>query len=292
MIDKIKVLTLTLLLTGFAYANDDHAEDANTVDANTTAPAKTTPQSAYPKNWWQMGSYEYPQTDEVLIHLQGNLSYTKKNGNEEDEALRASVFAKVRKNHWGLSFSYAKTKEDTIAYGDKDTVDPTTLTRDEYSLNWKLGYDINEDFYLTAGYSNARDLEFEIYNQTTRYIGVGYRVLKTPRHKLNVFAALGDEDISFGTYPQLPSGRTNGKYYEINYLGFITPTVLFKSSYQYLQADMEDRDTATFTVATKFSITDHVAFVVSYMDQYIEAQQTVNRYEHDQTLFTSIEFDF
>ena len=276
MINKIlKATTIIALMSSMVYAKDVKPKDTT----------KT------PKNWWQIGSYEYPTTDKVLMHFQGSISYAKKGGNDRDKKVKADTFIKIRKKHFGVSVLYSKIKDDKISYEDKSSK-PKTSTTDNYSIHTKVGYDINEDFFLTVGYVNSRDLLFEIYNKTTRYAGVGYRIFKSKFHRLSIFGAFGDEDISFGTYPQLPSGKTSGQYYEVNYLVFLSPMIAFKTSYQYLKADEKNRDTAVFSVATKLSITQTTSFIVSFTDEFIDAQKTVNRYSHDQTIYSSIQFSF
>lgn len=245
-----------------------------------------------PPNWWQKGSYEYPETDKLLIHLEGNVGYSKKSGNEEDENVKIGASAKIRKGHFGLSISYTKLREDRVAYDDKSTVVPTTSLRDDYQVNTILGYDVNKDFYVNAGHENSRDITFEIYNQNTYYVGAGYRILTLDKHKASLFAAVGTDEISFGRYPMLPSGKTDGLYFQGDYLWIVKPGLFLSTGYKYLKADMDYRDTSTFTAKATVAINQYVSLVVGYLDDYIEAQETVNRHQHDKMIFTQIQFQY
>lgn len=243
-----------------------------------------------PENWYQLGSYEYNATDKVLMHFKGNIGYTKKSGNDVEDKIAGSVSGKIRRNNLGLEASYSVDKDDRIEYDEKGVI-ANQVYRNDYQARLALTYDLNKDFFVSAGYENARNTSFEIYNQTTQYAGIGYRALKSAGHKLGVFAAYGNEDISFGTYPILPSGKTDGAYFQLNYLWFIAPSVALKADYSYLKANMENRDTGTFVIASKIGMTKSFSIVFSYMNDYIQAQKTVNRHTNDETIFTSIQFD-
>jgi len=243
-----------------------------------------------PENWYQLGSYEYNAPDKVLMHFKGNVGYTKKSGNQEQDKILGSVSAKIRMNHIGFEASYMVDKDDRTNYNEKGVIADSTYNHTNQS-RLALSYDLNKDFFASVGYENGRNTPFEIYNQTTQYAGFGYRVLKSAGHRLGVFAAYGNEDISFGTYPILPSGKTDGAYFQLNYLWFIAPTVAIKADYSYLRANMDNRDTGTLVVATKIGMTKSFSLVFSYTNEYIEAQKTVHRFTNDETIFTSIQFD-
>ena len=245
-----------------------------------------------PANWWQKGSYEYNATNEVLTHVEGMFRYSKTDGNDKNKDLSATLSAKIRKNHFGASLSFTKTRESRKMFDDKSSTTPIETEKDEYELSFVLGYDISEDFYLNAGYINSRDISFEVYNQTTMYFGVGYRLLTLDSHRLTIFASKGSEDISFGTYPQLPSGKTNGYYYQTNYTWMITQGVTLDTSYSYLQADMKNRDTSLFTAQLIIGVSKHISFLIGYRDEYMAAQDTVNRYTNDSTTYTALKFQF
>jgi len=253
--------------------------------------AEENKQSSMPENWWQMGSYEYEATDEILTHFTGKLGYIKKSGNFDEDNFKATVSAKIRREHLGLEVTYSLDKEKKIELADKDT-ELTSIEVDDYSVRTVLLYDLTKDFFVSGGFENSRNISFEMYNKTAIYAGVGYRALKLKDHKLGIFAAYGTEDISFGNYPILPSGETNGQYYQLNYLWFINQGAILKLDYSHLLAEMDSRDASTLVIATKISISDKLSLVLSFTDEYLEAQETVNRYTHDKTIFTSIQFDF
>jgi len=245
-----------------------------------------------PAGWWQKGSYQYEETNATLAHIEGMISYSKTSGNDDNEDLKIKVAGKIRSGHVGASLSYTKIDQKHKSYNDKNDKTPAATSKDDYTTTLILGYDINKDFFLNLGYENSRNLTFEIYNQTTKYLGVGYRLLSTDMHRLNVFLAVGTEDISFGTYPQLPSGETDCMYYQANYTWFMQPRVLFSTNYTYLQAKKDNRDTATLTAKVKVKVTKNISLIVGYSNEFMEAQDTVNRYTHDETVFTAVKFDF
>lgn len=245
-----------------------------------------------PQRWWEKGSYGYEETNKLLTHIEGSIGFSQTNGNDEDKSIKANIAAKVRKGHLGASISYSKTKEDRKAYGDKQDTTPQTSKRDDYQLSAVVGYDISKNFYVNLGYENSRNLTFEVYNHTTIYAGVGYRILTLEAHNLSVFLAAGTDDISFGTYPLLASGKTNGAYASTNYLWYITPAISLNVNYMFLKADMQNRDTSTLMAKVTVPISQNLFFIFGYKNDQMEVQKTINRYEYDKMFFTSIKFEF
>lgn len=245
-----------------------------------------------PANWWKKGSYGYEATNKILTHAEGIFRYSKTDGNDQDNDLSAKLSGKIRKGHYGASLSYTKTRNTYRRFDNKSSATPITTKTDDYELSFVLGYDVSKKFFLNAGYINARDITFEVYNQTTMYFGLGYRLLTLESHRLNIFASIGSEDISFGEYPQLPSGKTNGYYYQANYTWLITKRISLYTSYSYLQADMKNRNTALFTAQLTIGLSKHLSFLVGYRNKYMAAQDTVNRYTNDSRTYTALKFEF
>ena len=275
--NSLKSVIVLSLLTGFVYG-----------DNNVTKEDIVT--KAVPSSWWKKSSYEYDNS-EILMHFEGTLSYTQNSGNEDNEDTMIMLKAKIRKGHYGVSFDYNKKYKDHIVYDDKNDENPTQILTDDYSSVTRIGYDITKNFYAVAGYENSRNTSFEIYNQTTQYVGGGFR-LHYNRHRLNIMGALGTEDISFGTYPQLPSGKTDGLYYNVYYNFEMLPYADLTLNYSYFSADMETRDTSKFMAKVSIPVFENVSIVIGYIDEYMEAQDTVDRYTHDETVFTAIKFQF
>jgi hypothetical protein len=275
MSNKILCSAVLLLLSNLLYA-----EDNNTTVSDVT-----------PKNWWQKSSYEYDYTDKTLFHLEGLISYNKMSGNEAGENLKASLSGKARKGHLGVSVSYSKQKNTQTIYTTKTISLPTVVT-DDYTLGTVIGYDINNKFYLNLGYERSTNTVFQIYSKASEYFGVGYRLIETDNHKLNVFVAKGKEDISFMKDAVLPSGATNGIFYQTTYGWSITPTTMLELNYSYLQTDMPDRDTSSFSTELTVMLSESVAIMVGYNREYLEAQKTVERFENDETFTTAIKFQF
>ena len=277
MLMKISKICLgTLLLNTFLYSVE-----------NTPSP-KLDPL----KDWWKKGSYEYATTDKILTHLEGTGRYSKSNGNDEKEDILVNITGKIRKGHFGASLSYTKKYQDYTFYNDKDDTSPAKTVEDEYKVNFVGAYDINKDFYVNLGYVNSRDITFEVYNQTTMYLGVGYRLLTSDMHRLSVFVAKGSEDISFGTYPQLPSGKSDGYYYQVNYSLKINPIISWTSSYAYLKLDKKNRDTSLLNSRLVIRASENISFLLGYEDEYMAGQSTVNRDTHDKTTYTAVKFEF
>jgi hypothetical protein len=272
----LKAVIGSSLLFSLVYAEDKTVEKKETT----------------PPQWWLQTSYDYPETSELLIHVEGSVSYGKKTGNDHDKSLKANALAKVRKNHLEGTMSYTRLDEDRIAYDWKGDTDPATTTKDSYKTLTTLAYDIDESFFTLVGYENARDVSFEIYNQTTKYFGAGYRAIKSQTQKLDLFGAVGSEDISFGTYPQLPSGKSDGKYVQVDYMWFINPTLTFSLNYGFFSADMEHRDKSTLVAKTQVAVMSNISLMLVYLDEYIQAQEVVQRYTHDKTVYTALKFEF
>ena len=276
LIKSLKIYLGTLLLSSLLYSAD-----------------KTpTPKQDLHAYWWMKSSYEYPKTDKLLMHIEGTGRYSTTSGNDEKEDITAKITGKARKGHLGASLSYTKKYKNDKLYADKTDTAPAHILKDEYELNFVGGYDISKDFYTNVGYVNSRDITFEVYNKTTMYLGLGYRLLTTDSHRLSIFLAKGSEDISFGTYPQLPSGKSDGYYYQIDYRWMFTPTISWTSMYSYLQLDKKHRDTSLLTSQFIIRANKYISFLVGYRNEYMEAQETVNRYTNDKIVFTAIKFEF
>jgi hypothetical protein len=280
---KTTLITTLSMLVGFSNL---YAQEAPNTDVNSSA---SIVEDVSPKYWWKQGSYDYPATDKLLIHIDGTLAYSKSEGNLDTQDNIYTVNAKIRKNHIGISFTYFKKYAETTIH-DPAAGDTTTII-DEYSSSILLGYDINEDFFTVLGYDNARDTAFEIYNQTTQYVGLGYR-FKHEKHRLNFFAAVGTEDVSFGTYPKLPSGKTTGQFYQFNYNALIFDDVKFELQYSYFNATEVYRNTSKLYASISIPIYDVVSLTVGYKEDYIEAQDLADRFNTDKTFYTGLRIDF
>ncbi|CAA6802103.1 MAG: Unknown protein [uncultured Sulfurovum sp.] len=270
-------MLLTILGILFSFVSLHGAETNSSVKVST------------PDNWWKKGSYDYPATNQLLWHVEGSVAYSKSEGNLDMKDTSYGLKAKIRKNHIGVSFSYDKVYSNSVLHNADNT--DTTIIVDQYEANTLLGYDINKNFFTLVGYNNARDTTFEIYNKTTKYVGLGYRT-NHKKHYFNIFAALGREDISFGTYPKLPSGETDGKYYEINYNTTIFDDKSFDFRYSYFMGDAAYRDTSKLYVSLSIPLYQKLSVVLGYKENYIEAQELVDRIQSDKTTYTAIKFQF
>ena len=245
-----------------------------------------------PANWWQTGSYAYPQTDEFLTHIAGTVSYMSSEGNEDNTNLKISGLAILRKGNFTFANSYEKNKWRRKIYENKN-FKPRVSSNERYKMESSLMYDLNSYFFTAAGYENGRNLEMAIYNQTIRYAGVGFRALKTmPKHQLNLFVGYGDEDISFELFPILPSGKTNLIYYQLNYSWLMNEIFSLSISYKMADAAMKYRDNSELTLSTNTKISKYISLVVLYNDLHIEALDSVNLFTHDKTISTSLQISF
>jgi len=278
----LKKILLTMVGVPFVLS-PLHAKEVQNVDGNTSK------KEVAPANWWQKGSYDYPPTDKLLMHLEGSVAYSKSEGNLDMKDTTYTLKGKVRKKHVGVSFSYDKTYSNSVLHNADKT--DTTIVIDKYEAHTVFGYDINKNFFTLAGYNNARDTTFEIYNKTTLYTGLGYRT-NYKKHFFNVFGALGTEDISFGTYPKLPSGKTDGKYYEVNYNTIVFDDASFNFRYAYFMGEAAYRDTSKLYVSLSVPLYQKISVMLGYKEDYIEAQELVDRVTRDKTTYTAIKFEF
>lgn len=242
-------------------------------------------------NWWQMSSYAHAKSDGVLLHTAGTIAYQESEGNTKENSLKMRLSATARYEHFTYYGMYQKTDVETKSYGSKDA-QPTAIKDDVYSFENALTYDVNKYLFTTVGYDNSRDISMEIYNKNVYYGGLGVRALNTPHHKLSLFAAYGNEDISFGTYPILPSGESDGVYYALNYRWLINEQLMFTFKYRFLDAVKKYRNTSTLNTALNIKVYDGVSVVLAYEDVYVEGMKLVNLFEHDKKFTTALRFDF
>jgi len=244
-----------------------------------------------PANWWQSGSYAYPETDELLTHFSGTVGYRYSDGNEENSNLRISTLAVLRKGHFSFVNMYRKSKWSKKVYANKN-LPPKKLSNDYHSIESNIFYDINSYFFGAVGYENGRNLEMAIYNKNVRYGGIGVRALQSKKHKLNLFVGYGDEDISYEIYRILPAGKTNLIYYQFNYLWTVNDNLSLSSNYTLLDADMEYRNTSKLIIKANTKISKYLSLDVSYQDLSIEALDTVSLFTHDKSISTSLKISF
>ena len=67
--------------------------------------------------------------------------------------------------------------------------------------------------------------------------------------------------------------------------------ISFTFNYSNFIADMDNRDNSKLVAKVIVPVFDHVSMVVGYKDESMEAQETVNRFTHDKTVFTAIKFE-
>lgn len=273
--NSLKIIFIGLLLTS---------------DVSGEEKESNVPNSEVPKEWWKQSSYDY-ESDAWLKLFTGSVGYQTSEGNTEDNYLKIKLTAMIRKNHLSYIFGYTKRDREKAEYPDKNH-EPIKIITDFYNIEHSLIYDLNKWLLVFGGYENSRNSVVLIHNKTLKYGGVGTRIIDTKSHKLNLLLGYGTQDISFSEIPLLPSGESDALFSKIDYSWYFGENVSFKTSYEHIKTDMEDRDTSVLKASLDVAINKYVSVNLAYQDEYVEAIKLVDAFTHDKAFLTSLKFSY
>jgi hypothetical protein len=198
----------------------------------------------------------------------------------------------IRKEHLSSSVFYNGTKSDMTMYADKNDKKGTVIKSQDYDRGITLDYDFSSNIFAELGYMNSKNTNFDIYNQTRIYGGLGYDITILESHSLSLFVAKGTEDTSYGIFPQYPGGKTDAYLIILDYSWEINEAMSFATSYEKFVAEKNYRDSSAFNATFSVGLSESTFMSVSYTDKYNEMQETVKKYPHIKTMSTSIGFSF
>ena len=189
--------------------------------------------------WWETNSLKYsPLPEQWLLHIEGTLDYKHKEGNIDSNLYDGSASLVVRKLRFTNTLTYIINKERTEQVTTAG--EPPSRTNSDYrSFQEGLRYDLLKRLYAEGGYIWEKDTDNLIEDRDSYYAGLGYTLIDTPRHLLDLFAAGGYVEEK---YPEsvrtnlgLSRSNTSAGYLRQAYRWNITDRITYKESFRIIQ---------------------------------------------------------
>jgi putative salt-induced outer membrane protein YdiY len=209
-------------------------EKAGRMKAGATAPAKPDLGA-----WWETNSLKYsPLPEQWLLHIEGTLDYKHKEGNIDSNLYDGSASLMVRKLRFTNTLTYIINKERTEQVTTPG--EPPSLTDSDYrSFQESLRYDLAKRLYAEGGYIWEKDTANYIQGRDSYYAGLGYTLIATPRHLLDLFAAAGYVEEKYPELVRIAMGisrsNTSAGYLRQSYRWNITDRITYKESFRIIQ---------------------------------------------------------
>jgi putative salt-induced outer membrane protein YdiY len=212
----------------------EEGEKAGQKKAEATAPAKPGLGA-----WWETNSLKYaPLPEQWLLHIEGTLDYKHKEGNIDSNHYDGSASLMVRKLRFTNTLTYIINKERTEQVNTPG--EPPSLTDTDYrSFQESLRYDLLKRLYAEGGYIWEKDTANYIEDRDSYYAGLGYALIDTPRHLLDLFAAGGYVEEEYPELVRIAMGisrsSTSAGYLRQSYRWNITDRITYKESFRIIQ---------------------------------------------------------
>jgi len=262
--------------------------------------------------WWEKSALKYsPVPEQWLFHAEGTLDLKYKTGNTKSDRYSGSASLTVRKSRFTNTLSFMIEKEYSE---DLSPSGSYTKSKDEdsRSIQDALRYDLTERFYAEGGYMWEKDKKNYITGRDSYYAGLGYTLVDTQRHHLDVFFAGGYVNEK---YPSLIQSSMNldhlevgAAYFRQDYRWNITDRLTFKETFRIIQnlksTEVFNDDVNRLQVIGEtyryrwflineiyFKLMPHVNFMIGYKYEFdSNPWPTVDR--TDTTLKSGIQFSY
>jgi len=262
--------------------------------------------------WWEKNSLKYsPLPEPWLFHIEGTLEYKHKSGNTESDLYNGSSSFMVRKSRFTNTLTYLINKEFTKQSSQPGA--PVSKTDDDYrSFQESLRYDLTDRLYTEGGYIWEKDTANYVSNRDSYYAGLGYALIDTDRHLLDILVAGGYEEEA---YPGLVKVAMNidhnsvtAGYFKEHYRWNITDRITFKETFRIIQdiSDTrvfnDDLENLRVTGETNryrwylrneiyFKLVDHLNFMTGCQIEY-DSNPWPTVKKQDTTIKSGIQFSF
>jgi putative salt-induced outer membrane protein YdiY len=220
---------------------EGRADGKKEADAAFVVPAAPVAAQAKPGlgAWWEKNALKYsPLPEQWLYHIEGTLDYKHKSGNTQSDLYDGSLSFMVRKSRFTNTFSYLINKEFTEQSSQPGA--PVSRTDNDYrSTQDTLRCDLTDRLYAEGGYIWEKDTANYISDRDSYYAGIGYALIDTDHHLLDVLAAGGYEEEA---YPgavkaamNMDRGSVTAGYLKEHYQWIITDRITFKETFRIIQ---------------------------------------------------------
>lgn len=219
-------------------APEPTATPASGAVAKATAPAPAAEKKIDLGNWWEKSSLSYsPVPEQWLFHEEGTLDYKHKSGNTKSDRYDGSATFKVRKLRFTNTLYYGIDKEYTVQNASPGTTSSPTDS-DYRNFQEALRYDLTARLYTEGGYIWEKDREDYISARRSYYAGVGYALIDTLKHHLEVFAAGGYVSEEYPSLIKnamhLDHEAVTTAYFKEDYRWNITDTLTYKETFRII----------------------------------------------------------
>lgn len=189
--------------------------------------------------WWEKNSLTYdPLPDQWLFHIEGTLDYRHSSGNVKSDVYNGSASLMVRKRRFTNTLIYIIDKEYKEQAAEPGAPPGKTDT-DYRSFQEILRYDLAARLYSEGGYIWEKDTANYISDRDSYYVGLGYALIDTPQHLLDVFASGGYVEEA---YPEpvkaamhMSQQGVSAAYFREAYRWHITERLTYKENFRIIQ---------------------------------------------------------
>jgi len=248
--------------------------------------------------WWLRNPLTYdPVPEEFLYHIEATYDWSRQTGNFTNDKHDLSALLTLRKKIFTYNLRYAFDKRNASKpysppYQD-DNKDLRKSTKHEVHNDFRMA--LTNRMIAGLGMFWLKDDYIKIQNRYTYYGGLGYTVFKHPRAKIDVFGALGYEELDHtdeyheGFLKMQDWGETSDvEFYDrgtvvssLIYLheqarAYLLPGVALNQSVDYYR-DIDDSDIYRwkFNVGLDIMIMEHIFASLSYKEEYDNAPESV-----------------
>jgi hypothetical protein len=192
MLKKIAFLLFSAAsLWPHAAADDDQTAQTSQKAVSSTADASA-PKKPDTSGWWQKSSLDFPGVSQVLLHVDGSLSFMDAAGNTSGTTIDTAANAYVRKSRWTSHFFGQMTrKRITFGFG------AGSADYDERTLREQVDFDLTRRVALFGGIEDYTNTLFFMKERLNTYGGAGATFYRSERHNVFLGAALGHANFVF-----------------------------------------------------------------------------------------------
>jgi len=316
-VSKMAVITVLAILTMiFAVSPRSDAQEAK--------------ESKVPAKWWRVSPLSYPETQDLLTHVQLTYSYSKEEGDASDNH-SADLKFYLRKNRltnflmYRLKIRDEKSAYDSIVYTDAqgdipddDTTgriptgyyvaesDVTTKDYKEQKFIDEVRFALFGGLYIAPGFVWEMSEKKKIDNRFIYYAGAGYDFEPCPNVVLKFYGAYSYEDLeysdeydeyikSFRVPVDMEGGtvRSDGYYLVQQAEWNLTEAVSLNESFNYSgNIDKGSRYRWEFNAGLSYSFNTYLSLNLSYREELDNAPQYITSRKRESQLNAGISVSY
>lgn len=301
-VSKMAIITVLAVLAAIFAVSPDRSD------------AQEAKESKVPAKWWRVSPLSYPETDDLLTHVQLTYGYSKEEGDSSTDNHTADLKFYLRKNRLTNFLMYRlKIRDEKSAYNsvvytdaqgdipDDDTTgriptgyyvaesDVTTKDYKEQKFVDEVRFAIAGGLYIAPGFVWEMSEKKKIDNRFIYYAGAGYDFEPYPGVVLKFYGAYSYEDLeysdeydeyinSFRVPVDMEGGtvRSDGYYLVQQAEWSLTDAVTLNESFNYSgNIDKGSRYRWEFNAGLSYSFNKYLSLNLSYREELDNAPQYI-----------------